>query len=173
MALIDFLTTLGPAAIAAISAITVALSSTYLGRVFSGRDRRRQMYGEAFRAALEWREMLYRVRRRDNTKEGDRELVQKFHELQEKIDYYEGWIGSESKYMRTSYRKLIKGVKKVVSPEIQKAWTKEGRSGNAEVKNTNPSVDEDVLDGFLSDVRNHLSVQPWRWICVVKRNGKR
>ena len=60
------------AGIALVSAVLVALLSAFVARIFVGRDRRRQMYGEAFRVGLEWREMVYRVRRRDNSKEHDR-----------------------------------------------------------------------------------------------------
>ena len=85
------------AAAAASSAIVVAVFTAVFARLSAQRDRRRQMYGEAFRTALEWREMLYRVRRRDNTDEGDRVIVDKFHDLQERLDYYEaGSVASRS-----------------------------------------------------------------------------
>jgi len=50
------------AATAAISAVAVAVLSAFLARIFAQRDRRRQLYGEAFRTALAWREMVYRVK---------------------------------------------------------------------------------------------------------------
>jgi hypothetical protein len=79
MTLTDHEATLFAAGIAAASATVVALLSAFIARIYVGRDRRRQMYGEAFRAALEWREMVYRLRRRDNTREQDREIVDRFH----------------------------------------------------------------------------------------------
>jgi hypothetical protein len=153
---------------AAITAVAVAFISAALARVFAQRDRRRQMYGEAFRTALEWREMVYRVRRRDNTKEHDRELVDKFHDLQERLDYYEGWIGSESKFMRRSYSKLIRAAKDATREDLQDAWNRQGRTGNAEPSDHHPEIDIAVKDRFLKDVRGHLSV--WRRPGVWKRN---
>ena len=158
------------AAAAAASAVVVALLSAFIARVFVGRDRRRQMYGEAFRAALEWREMLYRVRRRDNTDENDRAIDDKFHDLQERLDFHQGWIGSESKYMRRSYRKLVRASKSAMSSHIQAAWDKPGTKGNADPNDTQPTVDPTVIDGYLRDVRSHTSLQPWRWAGVVWRN---
>lgn len=61
MTLTDTQATLIAAGIAAVSALVVALLSAFIARLYVGRDRRRQMYGEAFRVALEWREMVYRV----------------------------------------------------------------------------------------------------------------
>ena len=93
MALSDNDVKLVVGASSAITAVSVAVISAALARVFSQRDRRRQMYGEAFRTALAWREVVYRVRRRDNSEQHDRELIDRFHDLQERLDYYEGWIG--------------------------------------------------------------------------------
>ncbi|WP_280483618.1 hypothetical protein [Nocardia farcinica] len=150
----------------------VAVLSALFARIFAQRDRRRQMFGEAFRAALEWREMLYRVRRRDNTDEGERAVIDKFHDLQERLDYYEGWIGSESKYMRRSYRKLVSEAKKATRDLIREAWDSPGKRGNAENNDEQPMINPDVQGGFLRDVRHHLSLQPWRWALVVVRNWR-
>ncbi|MDV3267232.1 hypothetical protein [Mycobacterium avium] len=155
---------------AAASAIVVALLSAFIARVFVGRDRRRGMYGQAFRAALEWQEMLHRVRRRNNTEENDRVIVDKFHDLQERLDFHEGWIGSESKYMRRSYRKLVHASKSAMLSHIQAAWDKPGKNGNADPDATHPAIDQEMIDGYLRDVRAHLSLQPWRWVAVAWRN---
>ncbi|BBX31722.1 hypothetical protein MMAG44476_18142 [Mycolicibacterium mageritense DSM 44476 = CIP 104973] len=155
---------------AAVSALSVAFLSAALARIFAQRDRRRQMYGEAFRTALAWHEMVYRVRRRDNTDEHDRVLVDKFHELQERLDYYEGWIGSESKYMRRSYRKLVNAEKSSTASDLNVAWDKPGKKGNADSEDNHPAVERAIRDGYLRDVRGHLSLQPWRWLFVAFRN---
>jgi hypothetical protein len=156
------------AASAAVSAVSVAFISAALARVFAQRDRRRQMYGEAFRAALEWREMVYRIRRRDNTGEHARELVDRFHDLQERLAFYEGWIGSESKFMRRSYQRLITAAKAATRYDLEQAWNTPGRIGNADPKDHHPAIPQACRDDFLKDVRGHLSV--WRRPGVWKRN---
>lgn len=100
--------------VAALSALTAYLASK--------RERRRTLYGKAFRAALGWCEMLYRVRRRGASTESDLDLVARFHELQEELDFYTGWIGSESKYLRRSYKALIDAVKEDTRQLIADAW---------------------------------------------------
>jgi hypothetical protein len=158
------------AASAAVGALSVALLSAVLARIFAQRDRRRQMYGEAFRAALEWREMVYRVRRRDNSDEHNRVLVDKFHDLQERLDFYEGWIGSESKYMRRNYRKLVTAEKSSTASDLKDAWDNPGKKGNADGQDAHPTVNQEARDAYLRDVRAHLSLQPWRWPLVMFRN---
>lgn len=158
------------AGIALVSALLVAVLSAFIARVLVGRDRRRQMYGEAFRVALEWREMVYRVRREDNSTEHDRALVDRFHELQERHDYYEGWIGSESRYMRRSFKRLISAVKDETKDNLQEAWKTKGKLGNADPNDHHPTIPRSATDGYLRDVRSHLSLQPWRWIAMWCRN---
>jgi hypothetical protein len=128
------------------------------------------MYGEAFRAALGWREMVYRVRRRGNSTEHDRGLIDRFHELQQRIDYYEGWIGSESKYMRRSYKRLVEAVKGATKGDLQTAWNTKGKLENADPDDQHPEIPPSAMDDYLRDVRSHLSLQPWRWIAVWCRN---
>ena len=170
MTLTDTQATLIAAGIAAASAVVVALLSAFVARIYVGRDRRRQMYGEAFRVALEWREMVYRIRRRDNTKENDRVITDRFHELQERLDFYEGWIGSESKYMRRSFGHLVKAAKDATQDDIKAAWEQRGTPGSADPDDHHPVIDQSAMDGYLRDVRAHLSLQPWRWMCVAWRN---
>lgn len=162
--------TLVAAGIAALSAVTVAVLSAFIARIYVGRDRRRQMYGEAFRAALEWQEMVYRVRRRENTKENDRVITDKFHELQERLAFYEGWIGSESKFMRRSFERLVTAAKEATQDEINAAWAKRGTTGSADANDHRPVIEQSATDGYLRDVRAHLSLQPWRWMGVAWRN---
>jgi len=168
MALSDNDVKLVVGASSAITAVSVAVISAALARVFSQRDRRRQMYGEAFRTALAWREVVYRVRRRDNSEQHDRELIDRFHDLQERLDYYEGWIGSESRFMRRSYRKLVIASKGATRHDLQQAWNRRGRTGNADPNDHHPTIDRRHTDEFLKDVRGHLSV--WRRPGVWKRN---
>lgn len=115
--------------------------------------------------------MLYRIRRRDNTDADDRVIDDRFHDLQERRYFYEGWIGSESEYMRRSYCKLVDASKLAVKSDIQSAWGKPGvKAGNADTADTHPTIPSAVIDGYLNDVRAHLSLQPWRWIAIAFRN---
>src|SRR4051812_46812472 len=96
----------GIAAAATLVAASMAGMAAYLA---SRRERRRLLYGEAFKAAMGWHEMLYRVRRRRDDNAG--EIVDQFHELQERLTFYQGWIASESRYMERSYKRLVSEVK--------------------------------------------------------------
>lgn len=147
-------------AIAAIATLTVAVLAALANHFAIRRDRRRQLYGEAFKTALGWREMLYRVRRRGPGQE--RALIEQFHDLQEQLLYFGGWISSESKYMARSYRRLVRAVKVATEPLIRDAWEADLRPvpGNATPADAHPSVNGEA-EAFMLDVRWHLS--PWKF----------
>lgn len=149
--------------------IVVAVLSALAAYMASKRERRRLLYGDAVQAIVAWKELLYRVRRRSG--EEDRELVGSFHVLQDKLTYFEAWIGSESKFMSRSYCRLVRAVKAATEPLIQSAWKGAIRPvpGDALPEDEHPDLQAPV-DAFLDDVRSHLSPFPWRKIAVAWRN---
>jgi hypothetical protein len=155
-----FIGALIPAAIAA----TVAIYLNAVGRKREDVQRRRDLYSEAYKLALEWCEAIYRVRRRAPDGSQDQALVEHFHELQERIAYYQGWLCIEAADLGHSYQHFLDEVLKECKPLIQEAWLKDGR------KPTEPTPPEEAapkLDNakelFLREVREHLS--PW-WSTV-------
>jgi hypothetical protein len=93
---------------AALVAAAVALYLNARGRKNAERDRRRTLYSEAYRVALEWCEGIYRVRRRPQDGSGDADLVRHFHEMQERIAYYEGWLAMESPQLGRAYKRFLR-----------------------------------------------------------------
>jgi hypothetical protein len=149
---------------AAVAAGLFTLLGLALARLSERRDRRRTLYSEAYRAALAWVEMLYRVRRRDP--ERSYELAAKFHELQEDINFFQGWIESESIAFGRAYQRLVLEVKALTLPDIQVAWATgpvDPQQGFSLQGETHPPV-ESAKQQFLRDLRAHLSLKPAdRW----------
>lgn len=160
------------AGIPAGAAIIVGLLTALTAFLASKRENRRQLYSEATKAAVAWDEMLYRVRRRASDEE--RELVNRFHDVQDQISYYRAWIGSESKWMKRSYDRLVRGVKQAAGELITAAWAGQIRPipGNALPGETNPDISP-FVDAFLQDVRSQLSPWFWRKLAVRWRNRGR
>lgn len=145
---------------AAVVAGIVTLAALALGRANERRDRRRTLYSEAYRAALAWVEMLYRVRRRDPAR--PYELAAQFHTLQEAIDFHEGWIESESIAFGRAYRRLVLEVKARTLREIQTAWAADPHNpagGFSLQDETHPNL-AFAKRQFLTDLREHLSLLP-------------
>lgn len=157
------------AGIAAGATIGAALIAAIAASFATIRGRRRVLYGEAYKAALGWTEMLYRVRRRSGA--DDAAIIERFHDLQESLTFHEGWIASESKFVARSYRRLVQSVKTATEPLIRQAWNEDVRlsPGNATTADAHPTFDAEA-DSFLKDVRGHLSMWQFRKIAVYWRN---
>jgi hypothetical protein len=157
------------AGIPAAATIVVALLAALTAYLASKRERRRQLYSEAVKAAVAWEEMLFRVRRREASQE--RALIDRFHDLQDQLTFYQAWVGSESKYMSRSYESLVAGVKARTQDEINKAWAEPIRPvpGNGRPKDVNPAL-SDLTGRFLADVRSQLSPWFWRKLAIRYRN---
>lgn len=162
---------LAVAGTAAAATIIVALLTVLAAYLAAKRERRRDIYSQAVRSAVAWKEMVYRLRRR--TKGQERELIDHFHDLQDQLAYHQAWVGSDSRYMKRSYDKLVVGVKAKTEPLITAAWAAPVRPvpGNAEPGDDHPDL-SDLVDKFLTDVRSHLSPWVWRKAAVAWRNRK-
>lgn len=169
----DWAPPVGAAVIAAIAALVSVLAATVRGP----RDRRRTLYGDAFRDAMAWQEGLYRVRRRDNTPEHTAELVKHFHDLQERINHHRAWLTSESIYLAHSYCTFVDHVKGECLPLMQTAWAKRGRPPEFEHGSLeHPKGVEDAAHAFLIDVRLHLRsylFAPWVRLAYRNRGARR
>lgn len=159
------------AGVAASATILVAVLGALFAYLATKRDRRRGLYGEALRAALAWQEMVYRVRRRREGTEAA--LIDRFHDMHDQLSYYTGWIGSESKYMSRSYRRLVMSIQTGTQPLISEAWKVEVRPLPADSTPDDIHLDfDDDVQRFLADVRSHLSPWPWRRVSAAWRNRR-
>lgn len=161
--------TLLVAGIAAAATISVALFTALAAYLASKREPRRVLYSEAVKAAVGWKEMVYRVRRREAGQE--RMLIDRFHDLQDELAYYQAWIGSDSKYMKRSYDRFVAGVKRKTEELITQAWADPVRPapGNAQAGDEHPDL-TGLIASFLEDVRSHLSPWPWPKVAAAWRN---
>jgi hypothetical protein len=144
------ITVFGTILVALLGAVGISMATT--------REREHELYSEAVRAALAWRELFYRVRRRANTEEAARELVDQFHRLQEQIDYYQAWTASAGCSIGRSYCTLVNTIKADAQPRIHEAWQKPGLEPGEEFPAGEHAADpKEASDRFMKDVRRQLS----------------
>lgn len=166
---VDFLPLMG-AILTLTAAVGVAAWNQYQSRL----DRRRDLYSDAYRAVVSWAEMPYRVRRRDPKQ--PYEIVGVFHDLQESIDYHDGWISTESPELARAYRAFVRKVKKESAPAIKQAWAAEPcdpADGFSPPESTAMPDVETAKGQFLADVRDHLSFDPNRSRALRERYPER
>ena len=155
--------------VAAVVTGAISLIGIAMNRYVDRRDRRRTLYAEAYKAAVAWVEMLYRVRRRDP--QHPYELAARFHEVQECVDFHQGWIDAEHVAFGRAYRQLVSEIKRLTFDEIKEAWRSppcdpnDGFSLEAEV---HPPLAE-AKGTFVADLRDHMSLRPWRRRALKRR----
>lgn len=152
--------------VAAVVAAAVALLVHLYNQRQAARDRRRILHGEAYQAAMEWCEGVYRVRRRASDGSGDQELVERFHRLQERIAFYEGALTIESRGLGIAYRRLLDQVMGECRELTQLAWKHPGRHPSVDQPQDEiaPNLHEPKAE-FLENVRKLGSPWPWRrWL---------
>lgn len=139
----------------------VSVAVTILTAFFAfGRERHQRLislHGEAYKAVVAWSEMVYRIRRREKGDEARRKLVERFHDIQEQMDYHKGWISVESLWLGRSYDNFVREVKHKTAPHIKAAWEGEVRvSQNCPEDEIHPDI-ENECKSFLFDVRCQMA----------------
>ncbi len=158
------------AGVTALAAAVVAVYLNAVGRKREDKNRRRDLYSEAYMVALEWCEAVYRVRRRATDGSQDSGLVERFHGMQERIAYHEGWLSIEAVELGVAYRCLLDEVTGQCKPLLRQAWTEVGRDPRAPTPDSDVDPDLSVAKAaFLRDIREHLSCSPWVRRRVRKR----
>jgi len=151
--------------------LPTSIVTILLTRHFERSSERRALFASAYKSALSWQEMLYRVRRRSPGIVEEKILVNRFHDIQEELNYYQGIISSESVYLGRSYKKLVTEIKKQNSELIQKAWASKLRKPQSGTpKNDVSPSTTPAQDDFLKDIRDWLSINIFLKLFVIFRN---
>jgi hypothetical protein len=151
-----------------IATITLAVNATS-GR----RERRRNLYSEAYRATMTWVEMAYRVHHAPPNDEG---ALAAYHKLWEDLRYYEGWVLFESPQLGYSYARFKEAVERVCDKFIEEAWNQRSAEPKPLVElpvEPRPDTYQKEMDAFLHDVRDHLSPYPWKRAAMSRRVRRR
>ena len=159
--------------IAALLAGLVATITLAVNAAGGRRERRRNLYSEAYRATMTWVEMAYRVH---HAPPNDKTLLERYHKLWEDLRYYEGWVLFESPELGYSYARFKEAVERVCDKYIEKAWSERSAEPRPLVElpvEPRPETYQRELDHFLADVRDLLSPYPWRRGAMERRVRRR
>lgn len=155
---------------AALIAAAVSIGLHAATRFHDTRDRRRTFYGQAYMEPLRWVELIYRVHRRNEDQTA--ELVNHFHDVQERTEFYRGWLATESPALARSYVRFVKTVGDATRPLLRHAWRDDPvapEDGLAHVEV--PAAIEQAKEDFLVDVADHLSWSPRARVRFRRRNA--
>lgn len=151
--------------------LIAGVTTLMVSRYFDRNTKRQEMFANAYKVVVSWKEMLYKIRRRDNSKKMDSQIIREFHQLQKKMDFYQGLLSAESKALGLSYKEFILGTKKETGSLIHAAWKIKGKNPKSDdhAKEVHPNI-EKYSDIFLKDIRNWLSWFLFPKLLVLHRN---
>ena len=154
-------------------AAAVALVSIAIAATNARRDRRRHLYGEAYRTTMSWIEMAYRAY---HAAPDDDEFLPSYHKLWEDVRYYEGWLLFESTELGYSFARFKDAVQHFCDRFVEQAWlerSEEPKPLAALPVEATPDTFETELNAFLRDAREHLSPNPLRRAAMRRRIRER
>ncbi len=156
-----------------VAIVSSSLVTLLLTRYFEAMTEKRKLFADAYKTALAWQEMLYRVRRRAAGISEERKLVERFHQLQEEIDYYQGLVSTESEALGLSYERFVNRVKSENNRLIQEAWESPiQRPKSGILKSEKHPNTLAVGKSFLKDTRDWLSIWQVPKLFVHWRNWR-
>jgi hypothetical protein len=150
---------------AATLAALVATISLAANLAAGRRDRRRNLYSDAYRATMAWIEMAYRAYHAKPDDGG--KFLDAYHKLWEDVRYYQGWLLMESAELGYSFAQFKESVQRTCEQVIESAWLVRAAEAKPLVElpvEPSPETFRSEQDLFLQDARDQLSPNPWtRW----------
>ena len=106
---------------AAILAALVATVTLAVNLAATRRDRRRNLYSEAYRATMSWIELAYRAYHAPPDDGG--KFLDAYHTLWEDVRYYQGRLLMESTELGYSFALFKEAVQVVCETAIESSWS--------------------------------------------------
>lgn len=148
-----------PAIVAAIVAAIVSISVLLLGRRERRLDRQRQLFAEAFRAAVLYREFVFIIRRRPSNEPSERiRLSHELSNVQVDLAGYAARLKVEAPTVGRKYAELVAATKRIAGPLLRDSWDRPPVGPDNEMHA--PDVDLSGIEPFestyLEAVQRHL-----------------
>jgi hypothetical protein len=154
---------------ALVATVTLALNMTA-----ARRDRRRNLYSDAYRATMSWIEMAYRAYHAKPKDDG--KFLDAYHKLWEDVRYFQGWLLMESAELGYSFAQFKEAVQVVCEDVIESGWLKRTAEAKPLVElpvEPSPDTFRYEQDRFLQDARDQLSPNPWTRAMMRRRVQRR
>ena len=148
--------------ISALLAAFIGIASLVVNAAKATRDRRRDLYSQAYKVSMSWVEMAYRAAPLPG-RATTRRFSTATTSCWEEGRYFESWMWTESEELGFSYQSFTEAVRSVCEPFIEGTWQQRGDSTRPlhplPVEPT-PETYKNHIDAFLRDAREHLSFNP-------------
>ena len=126
-------------------------------------DRQRQLFADAFRSVTEYREFVYKVRRRSPN--ADRtQITDALSEIQSQLNLHMATLEIEAPRIAEHYVSLVNETRRIVGPHISRAWEQPPPTSDTEMQTLGIDTTElDPLAAAYIRACNRHSHRPFRF----------
>jgi hypothetical protein len=164
------------AVIGAAASVFVAALSSLVANVKERRNRKRDTYGQAFRAVAMYKEYPYIIRRRRG---GDEQvaanerarIAEELRKVQEDLSYFTGWVGTESPRVASTYRELVRRTRVIAGSQMREAWLADPNTTDSGMNMPDLGLQhlQPYEEAFLNEASNNLVSLPTRWWRALRK----
>ena len=143
--------------VAALVSAAVSIIGYWQNARAKRQDRQRQLFAEAFRSVMEYREFAYRVRRRPP--ETDRSAItDALSDVQAQLNLHIATLEIEAPSVARHYTTLVSETRRVVGPQIAAAWEQPPPTSDADMSMAGIDLTElgDLDAPFIRASNKHL-----------------
>lgn len=147
--------------VAALIAAVVALAGFWWNTRATRLDRQRQLFAEAFGAAMEYREYPFIVRRRTSDTDRD-DITGALSAVQADLNKYVALLRVESSEVGTHYQNLVAQTRRIAGAAIAAGWDMPVRDIGEQmhVRDVDLSELDEIDELFIMAVKRHLDPLP-------------
>ncbi len=120
-------------------------------------DRQRQLFAEAFRSVMEYREFVYKVRRRPPNADRN-QITDALSEVQARLNLHMTTLEIEAPFVAEHFVTLVNETRRVVGPQISSAWEQSppASDANMQIQDIDMSELEPFEAAYISACNRHL-----------------
>ena len=120
-------------------------------------DRQRQLFADAFRSVVEYREFVYKVRRR-SPKADRSQITDSLSDVQAQLNLHSATLRIEAPSVADSYVTLVGETRRIVGPQISKAWERHPPSSGVEMRTHGLDLGELTVfeEAYMDSCNRHL-----------------
>ena len=152
--------------ISALTSATIAFFGYWQTARSKRLDRHRQLFADAYRSVVEYREFPYKIRRRtpetDSAALDRTAITDALSTVQAQLNLHIATLNIETPRIAPHYRQMIAETKKIAGPQIAAAWNHAPPANDTQMHVTDIDYTElQYTDSqFIKAARHYLSIRP-------------
>lgn len=147
------------------------VSNTFLTGRREKQTRKRDVFSNAYSAVMDYKELPYLVRRRQDSSSSERQRIsEEIRQCQKSLAYHSAWLSTESLRVSRTYIALVVELRSVAGQLIHNGWLQPHASSDVDMNIADIDLSElsPFQEEYIQAIRDDLSCWP-TWILFLGR----